>query len=280
MYLLDGYGGIHPSGSAPSLANSYYAGYDIGGGLGFFFGATGGYWLDGYGAIHAVGNAQSSGLQQIPSFGFDIARALWVAPWATPNHPQGVILDGYGGLHWFYESGDVHPNGTSSPHYTNGSDIARAVVINLDQYGNNPVSGYMLDGYGTVWPFGNAVSVNSPHFGSDIARGMTLLPKTTTAQPGGYVMDGYGGMHPFGSAPTLSNYSYFGSDIARSVTSWTFASTSWTYSATSYVGGWVLDGYGGLHLYQNAPAVASNAYWPNWDIARGHAGSSSGSGAR
>ncbi len=162
MYVLDGYGGIHPSGSAPSLSNSYYAGYDIARGLSLFFGATGGYWLDGFGAIHAVGNALSSAAMQVPSFGSDIARAIWVAPWGTPNHPQGLILDGYGGLHPFWANGDTQPVQPISPHYTNGTDIARDLVINLDQSGSNPISGYMLDGHGTVWPFGNASRSHPP----------------------------------------------------------------------------------------------------------------------
>lgn len=280
MYLLDGYGGIHPSGSAPSLASPDYLGYDIGRGLAFFGGASAGYWLDGYGHPHPIGNVLSPSSTFYPSFGFDIARAIWPAPWSTPNFPAGYILDGYGGIHPFGPSGSSLVPNIPSPHYTSGTDIARALVINPDQYGTSPVSGYMLDGYGTLWPFGASPYVSYPHFATDIARGVTLLPKTTTAVPGGYILDGLGGMHPFGIAPTLTNYSYFGWDIARSVTPWTFATTSWTYSATSYVGGWVLDGYGGLHPYQIAPNVASNAYWQNWDIARGHASSGSGSGAR
>lgn len=135
----------------------------------------------------------------------------------------------------------------------------------------------MLDGYGTVWPF-NAPAVAYPHFSSDLGRGIALLPKSTTVT-GGYVLDGWGGMHPFGTAPTLTNYPYFGFDIARGLTSWTFDLTSWRYSSTSHVGGWIIDGYGGLHEYQTAPAVSSGGSW-NWDIARADTGGASGSGAR
>jgi len=279
MYMLDGYGGIHPSGSAPTLASPDYLGYDIGRGLSFFGGASAGYWLDGHGHLHPIGNVRSPGsLAGVPSWGIDIGRAIWLAPWSTPSAPSGYILDGYGGITGFGYRGTTP--GIASPHYTSGTDIARGVVINPDQKGTSPVSGYMLDGYGTLWPFGNSPYLSSPTFSTDIARGMTLLPKTTTAYPSGYILDGFGGLHPFGFAPTLTRYSYFGWDIARSVTSWTFAFTSWSYSQTSYVGGWVLDGYGGVHSYEAAPDISSNAYWQNWDIARGHAGSSSGSGAR
>jgi hypothetical protein len=279
MYMLDGYGGIHPSGSAPTLSSPDYLGYDIGRGLAFFGGTTGGYWLDGHGALHSIGNVRSASvLGGVPSWSIDIGRAIWPAPWSTPSHPAGYILDGYGGItsFWYSSATPYIP----SPHYTSGTDIARSIVILPDQSGTTPVGGYMLDGYGSMWQFGGAPSVGHPTFQTDIARGITPLPKTTISNPSGYILDGFGGMHPFGSAPTLTRYAYFGWDIARAVTSWTFASTSWTYGQTNYVGGWVLDGYGGLHSYENAQDISSNAYWNNWDIARGHASSGSGSGAR
>lgn len=161
-----------------------------------------------------------------------------------------------------------------------GTDIARDIIINPDQYGSGTPSGYMLDGYGKLWPFGNAVPVTSPQFGFDIARGVTLLPKTITTNPGGYVLDGYGGMHPFGNAPAITNAATFGFDIARGVTSWTAATTCYWCTSSSYLGGWVIDGYGGLHPYQSAPAVGSGGAWPGWDIARADTGSGAGSGAR
>jgi hypothetical protein len=34
-------------------------------------------------------------------------------------------------------------------------------------------------------------------------------------------------------------------------------------------GGYVVDGWGGVHSFGGAPAVAFSAYWPGWDIARG-----------
>jgi hypothetical protein len=34
-------------------------------------------------------------------------------------------------------------------------------------------------------------------------------------------------------------------------------------------GGYVLDGFGGVHAYGGAPDMQSSAYWPGWNIARG-----------
>lgn len=33
-------------------------------------------------------------------------------------------------------------------------------------------------------------------------------------------------------------------------------------------GGWVLDGYGGIHPFGGAPPICCGGYWPGWDIAR------------
>jgi hypothetical protein len=33
-------------------------------------------------------------------------------------------------------------------------------------------------------------------------------------------------------------------------------------------GGYILDGFGGVHPFGDAPPVTTTAYWPDWDIAR------------
>ena len=43
-------------------------------------------------------------------------------------------------------------------------------------------------------------------------------------------------------------------------------------------GGYELDGFGGVHPFGGAPALAASAYWSGWDIARGIALDSSGGG--
>ena len=48
--------------------------------------------------------------------------------------------------------------------------------------------------------------------------------------------------------------------------------------AATAPGGWVLDGWGGLHRFGSAPAVTGGAYWPGWDIARGVGVNDSGPG--
>ncbi len=136
-----------------------------------------------------------------------------------------------------------------------GFDIARALALRSDG-----VSGWVLDGYGALHPFGGAPAMSgSPYWpGWDIARDVVLL-----SDAGGYVLDGFGGLHPFGNAPKATHAAYWsGWDIARSVV-----------LTSSGRGGYVLDGFGGLHPFAVGSAAppaagANTAYWPSWDIAR------------
>jgi hypothetical protein len=43
-------------------------------------------------------------------------------------------------------------------------------------------------------------------------------------------------------------------------------------------GGYVLDGWGGVHPFGAAPAVTQGPYWPGWDVARAIALNPGGSG--
>jgi Peptidase family M23 len=141
---------------------------------------------------------------------------------------------------------------------------------------NDGASGYRVDAFGVLYPFGNAPAVTSPSpvwHGWDIVRGIAIFPRSTWQAVQGYVLDGYGGIHPFAAGiavapptPALSAY-WSGWDIARGI-----ALRGNTSS------GYVLDGYGGIHPFGGAPTVATSAYWSGWDIARGIVLSSAVSG--
>jgi hypothetical protein len=73
-----------------------------------------------------------------------------------------------------------------------------------------------------------------------------------------YGVDGFGGMHPGSSAPVGGASSWPGWDIARGVA-----------VAPGGAGGYVLDGWGGVHPFGNAPPVNGFPNWSGWDIARG-----------
>jgi PKD repeat protein len=262
MYLLDGYGGIHPEGTAAPLAGGVYWGWNIARSLALFPDGTGGYVLDGYGGLHPVGNANQAP-QSAYWPGWDIAHQVVLAPWSSKASPAGWTLDGYGG---------INPFGGAPPIAADyfGWDIARGLVILPDSTPGS-VAGYLLDGYGGIHPFGGApaVSIDS-YWGWDIGRGITLAANATKTNPAGWVLDGFGGLHAFGSAPAYHNSPYWGWDIGRGIVTWTGSGS----------GGWVLDGYGGISAFGAAPAIATSSYWGGWDIATGLAGANSGTGSR
>ncbi|HEX6488845.1 MAG TPA: peptidoglycan DD-metalloendopeptidase family protein [Candidatus Dormibacteraeota bacterium] len=256
LYVMSGYGAIHPAGISPTLADGVNFGWDIARSFALLSDSTGGYVLDGWGGIHPVGSAPPVAL---PAYwqGWDIARSIALAPWATASSPAGWVLDAWGGIHAFGGAPAI-----KSPGYWPGWDIARQLVIEPDSTPGS-VSGYMLDGWGGLHPFGKAVAVSSAYWhGWDIVHGLTLLPTSTTSAPAGYTLDGWGGVHPFGGAPAVQISGYWhGWDIARGI-------TAWSAGTSAQPGGWVLDGYGGLHPFGSAAAEGVSAYWPGWDIAR------------
>jgi hypothetical protein len=91
----------------------------------------------------------------------------------------------------------VHPFG-GAPGFTTGAywrgwDIAREIAFRP-----GTTDAYVLDGFGGVWPLGNAPTVAAPYFGRDVAHGLVLLPT------GGYVLTATGGFVPFGGAPAVA----------------------------------------------------------------------------
>ena len=188
-----------------------------------------------------------------------------VAPTATYSHPfKGLYtLDAFGGV-----SSDASPPLAMSAYWP-GWRIARAVKAQPGA--NAPQSGFVLDGYGGLHPYGVAGLTETPdgsshYWGFDIARDIAFMPDGT----GGFVLDGYGGLHPFhvnGSTAALAaqgNAYWSGWDIARKVAIF-----------PDGTGGYVLDAYGGVHPFGiNGPApaglgsIAVTSYWPGWLIAR------------
>jgi hypothetical protein len=98
---------------------------------------------------------------------------------------------------------------------------------------NGVDSGYVLDGYGGVHPWGNAPQTYGfPYWsGWDIARAIVTYDNGT----GGYVLDGFGGVHSFGGAPVVqSNPGYWNNrDIARGLAMQPFARRGYYLDSTT-----------------------------------------------
>lgn len=93
-------------------------------------------------------------------------------------------------------------------------------------------------------------------------NGQTSVTVPLSATPvmgfkGLYGVDAYGALHPADSPPLSQSFGW-SSPLARGVA-----------LAPSGAGGYVVDAYGGVHAFGNAPAVSITAYWSGWDIARG-----------
>lgn len=268
LYVLDGWGGVHPVGASPTLSTTaVWPTRDIAFSLSLFPDGTGGYVMDGWGKLHAVGTAHGvdSGVYWPHWVG---AREIVMAPWSSSRAPAGYLLDADGGIHAFGGAPSIHGNATWP-----GLGIARGLVL-APSSTRAAVAGYTLDGYGGIHPFGGARAViGGAHFGGDVARGIVLTAGTNAVLVQGYTLDYSGGIHPFGGAPAVTGSAVWpGQDMADSLVSWTAA-------PAGSPGGWVLDRHGDVHAWGSAPALIPTKTWPGWDIARGLAGAGSGGGS-
>ena len=241
-YVLDGWGGLHPFGSAPPVSSpGWWPGWDIARGVVTFPGTNSGYTLDGWGGVHSFGSAPvvwSSSYWP----GWDIARSLALDP--CPGQSGGYVLDGWGGVHPFGGA----PAVTGSAYWP-GWDIARGLVLSC--VGGQP-AGYVLDGWGGLNPVGGAPRILDGSFwaGQDVARSVVLAGRGR-----GYVLDFKGGLHPFGGAPVATPYNE-GLNFGRGAI------------VAAQGGGYVLDASGGVHPFGGASG-SMNEEFPYWDIARG-----------
>ncbi|MDQ1427200.1 MAG: hypothetical protein QOK39_676, partial [Acidimicrobiaceae bacterium] len=299
-YVMEGFGGIHPfwaAGAAqpPGVSGAaYWPNWDIARDIELLPNHRGGYQLDAYGGLHPFaigGNPLPPAASGAPYWAnWDIARAIAVSPAGT----GGYVLDGFGGVHPFAVGANPIPPGIGNATYWPNWDIARDMVVSF-----TGTSGYTLDGFGGVHPFAAGsstppgVSTSRYTSGSDLATGLALssqqgsvsgvvtfsdqagpsgfgpgvrarkvvmLPGSATA---GYTLAGDGTITSFGGAPAATGYATWHNwDIARDMA-----------LVPNSTGGYVLDGFGGIHPFaigtDPAPAAPAGApYWGGWDIAR------------
>jgi Subtilase family len=106
-----------------------------------------------------------------------------------------------------------------------------------------------------------------------LGEAATAISGTAAGGPftGLYAVDGYGALHPGSSPPLATTAAWPGWSIARGLA-----------MAPGGQGGWVLDGFGGVHPFGATGAMpgvlATSGYWSGWDIARGIAAGPDGQG--
>ena len=275
LYVMDGYGGLHPDDSPPPGIGPYWAGWTIaraakplpGSGL-----PPSGLVLDGYGGLHPFGNAPPT-VGQEPYFpNLDVARDLVF----LPSGQGGYELDGWGGIHPFSLGNNPLPPQPWQYPYFPGQDVAKKITLLSDASG-----GYVLDAFGGIHPWsvtGKPLPVQiwqyGYWYGQDLARDMWLSPDSTTISASGYTLDSNGGFHGFwsyGATPVypMAAYGYWpGRDLARAM--WFLPGAT---AGGGNASGYTLDAYGGTHPFavrdQPLPRnMVDYGYFPGNDIAR------------
>src|SRR5437870_2159406 len=219
LYVLDGWGGVHPVGASHPLATSAsWPTRDIAYSLALFPDGSGGYVMDGWGGLHPMGSAPAAD-SHVYWPGWIGAREIVMAPWSSSLNPAGYLLDADGGIHPFGGATAVTGNAIWQ-----GKGIARALVLTPDSTAQS-VTGYTLDGFGGVHPFGGARPVvGAAHWSDDVARGIVLTDGLNGLFVQGYTLDYSGGIHPFGGARAVQTSAQWpDQDMADSLVAWTAA---------------------------------------------------------
>lgn len=121
-------------------------------------------------------------------------------------------------------------------------------------------SGYVLDFYGGLHPFGGTTKTTVPPYLKPYAiyRALVMHPDMDGK---GWALDARGIIWHFGGAAAISGW-----DTPK----WAGLYARRLVMDTTTREGYVLDGWGGVHQFGGAPAVGSTpGYWRGWDIARG-----------
>jgi hypothetical protein len=127
-------------------------------------------------------------------------------------------------------------------------------------YGRTGSTSMPFYGYpGHTYSFAIQAGAAEPSFSTGVAStSFTASATWSTSFKEMYAADGHGLLHGGSSAPMANTNSWPSWDIVRGIA-----------LAPGGLGGYLLDGFGGLHPIGNAPAVNGTGYWPGWDIARG-----------
>ena len=280
-YVLDGLGGVHPFGGAPAVSSPGFDGSaDAARRLVLRPDGASGYVVRADGRVSPFGAAPPVRSSPLPAGRAAVGIVLGA------DGTSGQVVDDAGGFSPFGAgplpvplsaplAGTVavegRPDGRSA--YLVSSTGALAVAGGAraptppragaarDLALLDEPSGYVLDGYGGLAPFGGAPPARSGGYwpGQDVARRVALRPDGA-----GYVLDAFGGLHPFGTEATPAPATPAGGPywpgfaVARDV----------VLLPGDGRAGYVLDAFGGVHAFGGAPSARTNGYWPGQDVAR------------
>ncbi|MFN2613494.1 MAG: Ser-Thr-rich GPI-anchored membrane family protein, partial [Actinomycetota bacterium] len=191
-----------------------------------------GYVSDWYGNLVSYGSANPSTHRASLPTGTRITGVV-----LRPDGTAGYVVSSRGLVYSFSTGTNAIPARPSATDLR--SNIANGIVLRTS------TSGYVLDIYGKIHPFGGAPAAHpSKTFTSNLARAIVLRNSD-----GGYVLDAYGRLNPFsvGSAGLPARPSFTTLSSAR-------ATAFVMRTATS---GWVLDNAGRIYPFGGAPSRTS-----------------------
>lgn len=202
------------------------------------------YTVDALGGVHPVGSAPVA--TDTASF----TKQLVTGIVTRPDGQSGYVLDGWGGVHPFGVSGDVP--GLPTPTLTSPGKMDEVGIV-LDNCSAGATSGYVVNVYGKVAPFGGAPAVTtSGTFSIPIVTAL-VVNSCADGYVSGYTVDGWGHVHPFvqsgylmSALPNTNGAYWPGHDIIRAAV-----------MGTTPGQGWTVDVYGVMHPFQTSGAVVA-----------------------
>lgn len=203
--------------------------------------------VDSFNAPPIVGNPEWFDRPDQP-----VAVAIHIVDWTTG---AGYVLDKQGAFHVLNGAPEIGDQGRviGVPFWDFG------IYVDWSWDPNNAGRGVVLDGYGTLHPFGGAPTPprSANRWNVLVARKLQMDWASMKA----YTLDYSGGIHPdYNAGPVAAGAPYWaGQDIARD-----FVITNWTNG-----GGYTLDWWGGVHQYgSGVPAAFGGPYRPGGNVAR------------
>lgn len=165
-------------------------------------------------------------------------------PPATVIHGTPAVLD-------VQVTGAYCGGGTVT--FTSGSTTLGTAPVQSNGIASLNVGALAVGSYTISASFGGSAWATASTTSAPVTVSVIAPPYTSMD-----VMNEYGGAVPVPGSAVSTVQNQWGWPIARGIA-----------LNSNGTGGYVLDGWGGVHAFGTAPPVNETGYWPYWDIARG-----------
>ena len=190
------------------------------------------------------------------------------APIATVTAPAGPLSSTAFGVSWGVISGSVPATSYQIFVSQDGGAWTPWLSTSATSATFHGFAGHGYAFYAEAFGAGGRGS-GAPNSSTPAQPTTQIAAGASRAQPftGLYAVDAYGDLLAASSPPLPPTATWPGWSIVRGLA-----------MAPGGQGGYVLDGYGGIHPFGSAPVLPTSGYWSGWDIARGAAIAPGGQG--